>query len=170
MGAGERLAQHPHDRDHAGDGRLEAEQHAALAGERPQLLAVTREQLLVCRHDVATGFERAPHVLAGGVDAADQLDDQLRALEDVVEVTARARQHPDDLGPAPAQALERVGTLGEQLIEGAADGAVAEQADAKGGHRPQTSRAWRSSSVSRRTTTRAVPSLAKITGARGTPL
>jgi hypothetical protein len=170
VGAGERVAQHAHDRHDAGDRRLEAEQHRVLAGERPQLLAVAGEQLLIGGDDVAAGAQRAAHVLAGRVDTADQLDDQIGLLEDLGEVALGARQHACDRRAPAADPLDRVGALGKQRLEGAADGAVAEQADAQGGHRAQTSRACRSSRVSRRTTTRASPSLAKITGARGTPL
>ena len=55
----------------------------------PQLLAVAREQLLVGASRRGGPRDRAPHVLARRVDAADQLDDQLRALEDLLEVAAR---------------------------------------------------------------------------------
>ena len=96
---GQRLLQHADHRHHAGHRALEAQLHLVLARDRPQLLAVLGEQLLVGRHDVLAGAHRAQHVLARRLDAADQLDDQVGALEDLVEVAARARQHA---GRAPA--------------------------------------------------------------------
>ena len=51
--------------------------------------------------------------------------------EDLLEVAAAAREHADDHRPAAVEALDLVGALGEQLVERGADGAVAEQADAK---------------------------------------
>jgi hypothetical protein len=82
---GERFAQHAHDRDHACNGRLESQQHAALACQRPQLLAVAGEQLLVGGDHVLARAERAKHILASRFDPADQLDDQIRAVEDLRE-------------------------------------------------------------------------------------
>ena len=167
---GERLPQHPDHRHDAGDSRLEAERQAALTRQCPELVAVTREQLFVRGDNVAPGLQRAADVVERLIDAADQLDDQIGALEDLLEVAARTRQHTTDLRLAPGQLRDALATLGEQLLEGAADGAVAEQADPQRAHTGYASRAWRSSSVSRRTTTRASPSLAKTTGGRGTPL
>ena len=196
--ARERLAQHADDGHDAGDRRLEAEVHSMLARERPQLLAVAREQLLVGGDDVAPALERAPHVLARVVDAADQLDDEVGALEDLVEIAGAPREHADQLGRPPGQPLDLPGALPEQPLECRADRAVPEQPDPErvhpdlpaGGacppgdrcmHRPRvgtcadprhtlTSRECRSWKVSRRMTTRASPSRQKITGGRGTPL
>ena len=92
MRAGQRLLDDADDRDDAGHGALEAQLHAVLARGRPQLLAVRGQQLLVGGDDVPAGAHRAQHVLARGLEAADQLDDQLRALEDLLEVAARARE------------------------------------------------------------------------------
>ena len=78
----------------------------AAAGGVEDLLAVLGEQLLVRGHDVAAGVERAQHVVARGVDAAHQLDDQVAALEDVVEVAAAAGQDAGDLGPAADLGLD----------------------------------------------------------------
>ena len=83
--------QHADDRHDAGDRRLEAQLHAVLARARPQLLAVLAEQLLVGGHDVLAGAHRAQHVVARGLDAADHLDDQVAAGEDLVEVALAAR-------------------------------------------------------------------------------
>ena len=102
--------------------------------------------------------------------------------EDLLEVAARARQHAADHRPPAVEALDLAGALVEQRRERAADRAVAEQADLERARAtalaapaspraPQpTSRAVRSSKRSRLTTTRASPSLQKITGGRGTPL
>jgi len=133
---GERLLQHADHRHHAGHGALEAQLHAALARRRPQLLAVLGQQQLVGRHHVAPGAHRPQHVVARGVDAAHQLHDQVGALEDVVEVAARARQHPGDLGAQPGDRLDVGGPLRQQPRERGADGAVAEEADAEGLRRP----------------------------------
>ena len=111
---GERLLQHPDHRHDAGDRALEAQLHAVLARARPQLLAVLGEQLLVGRDDVLAGAHRPQHVLARRLDAADQLDDQVRAVEDLVEVAARAREHPAELGPHAGDRHDRVGALGQQ--------------------------------------------------------
>ena len=172
----------------ARDRRLEAEVHAALARQRPQLLAVAREQLLVGGDDVAPGLERAAARSRSAASTPPISSTiELRALEDLVEVAARARQHADDLGRATGQPLDLARALAEQPLERRADGAVPEQADRRASwrrgrrmrrpgigacadprrvHAPagHTSRACRSSSVSRRTTTRASPSLQKITG------
>ncbi len=97
----ERLLQHADDRHDAGDGGLEAQLHLLLAGDRPQLLAVLGEQLLVGGDDVLAGAHRADHVVARRLDPADQLGDQVGAGEDLLEVASGARQHAGDLGPSP---------------------------------------------------------------------
>ena len=132
-GAGERLLQHPDHRDDARDGALEAQLHAGLAGGREQLVAVLGEQLLVGGDDVPAGAHRLEHVAARRLDPADQLDDQIGVLEDLVEVAARARQHTRDLGPQPGDPLDPVGVLDDQLGERAADRAPAEHADPEDG-------------------------------------
>ena len=83
--ARQRLLQHPDDRHDARHGALEAQLHPVLARRRPQLLAVLGEQLLVGRHDVLARPHRPQHVVARRLEAAHQLDDQVRALEDLVE-------------------------------------------------------------------------------------
>ena len=126
------------------------------------------EQLLVGGDDVAARLERAAHVLARRLDAADQLDDQLGALEDLVEVARAARQHAADLGPAAGEALDLVGALLEQLVEGRADGAVAEQADPEAAQR--TSRPSEVLEALAPHDHARLAVAAKITGGRGTPL
>src|SRR3954466_4366793 len=74
---------------------------------------------------------RAQHVVARRVEAAHDLDDEVRALEDVGEVAAAAGQDAADLGAQPGERGDLVGTVFEQPGERAADRAVAEQADAE---------------------------------------
>ena len=91
------------------------------------------------------------------------------AAQDLVEVALLAAEHAGTLGRRPGDLLDHLGALLEQLSEGAAHGPLAEDPDVHGlGH--HSSRASRSSQVSRRTTTLASPSRQKITGGRGTPL
>ena len=54
----------------------------------PQLLAVRREQHLVGRDDVLAGPHRAQDVVARRVEPADQLDDQIGAVQQFFEVPA----------------------------------------------------------------------------------
>ena len=129
--AGQRLLEHADDRHHARHRALEAQLHAVLARRRPQLLAVDREQLLVGRHHVLAGLHRPQHVLARRLEPAHQLDDQVRALEDLLERAARARQHARQLRARAGDRLDRVGALGQQRLERRTDRPVAEQADPK---------------------------------------
>ena len=151
-----------------GDRGLEAELDAVRPRGREELLAVLRDQLLVGGDDVLAGLERAQDVVARRIGAADQLDDDVRAVEDLVEVALRDRRRtPAIRGGAAGNLGDRVGAGLDELGEGAADGSPPQEPDAR---LAQTSRATRSSRVSRRTTTRASPSFAKITGGRGMPL
>ena len=100
VGGRERLLQHADDGHDAGHGRLEAQLDAVLAGARPQLLAVLAEQLLVGGDDVAPGGHRAQDVVARGLEAAHDLDDEVGALEDVLELAAAAREHAAELAGA----------------------------------------------------------------------
>ena len=93
MRRGQRLLQHPDDGHDAGDRGLEAQLDPVRARRGPQLLAVLGEQLLVGGDDVLAGRHRAQHVVARGIEAAHDLDDEVRRGEDVVERAARARQH-----------------------------------------------------------------------------
>ena len=130
--AGQRLLEHADDRHDARHRALEAQLHAVLARRRPQLLAVVGEQLLVGRDDVLARPHRPQHVLARRLEPAHQLDDQVRALEDLLERRrASASARPTSSGRAPVIALDRVGALGQQRLERRADRAVAEQADPK---------------------------------------
>ncbi len=129
MCAGERLAQHPDDWDDACHGSLEAQLHPARTRRIEQLLAVLGEQLLVGRDDMLAGLQRSEHVFARRLDPADQLDDQVRGLEDLGEIAfaggERLAQHRQTTG----EPLDVLGTLSQQRGEGRADGAEAEQAD-----------------------------------------
>ena len=160
---------HPDHRHHPGHGRLEAELNAGLAGRVEQLVTELRDQLLVRSDHVPARPQRPQYVLPRRFGAADQLDDDLRGLEDGVEIALGAAQHTRDLGPPPGGGLDRVGALRKQPVECISDGAAAKEPDAdRVGH--SMSLPVRSSYVSRRTTARASPSLQNTTGGRGTPL
>ncbi len=75
--AGQRLAQRPHQRDATGDGRLEQEVDARALGRLEELLAEVGEQLLVRGDDGLAGLQRLDDQLAGGLDPADHLDDDV---------------------------------------------------------------------------------------------
>ena len=62
-----------------------------------QLLAVLGEQLLVRGDDISARAQRGEQVLARRFEAADHLDDQLGAGEDLLEAPARARENAGDL-------------------------------------------------------------------------
>ena len=150
-----------------GHRRLEPKLDAGLAGRVEELVAVLRHQLLVRRHHVLAGLERAQHVIARRVRAPDQLDDDVGAGQDLVEVPLGPAQDPADLGAAPGDLRHRVGPLGHEVGERAPRRCP----DPGDQFAPaQTSRLTRSSQVSRRTTMRASPSLQKITGGRAMPL
>ena len=131
MRAGQRLLQDPHNGDDAADRGLEAQLHAVLARDRPQLLAVLGQQLLVGGDDVLAGGHRAHHVLACRLQPAHQLHHQVGVVEDVVEVAFAAAQDAGDLGTQAGDVGDVVGALRDEVGERAADGAAAEQADAE---------------------------------------
>ena len=85
MRRGQRLLQHADDRHDARHRGLEAQLDAVLARRRPQLLAVLGEQLLVGGDDVLAGRHGAQDVVARRIEAAHDLDDEVRRGEDVVE-------------------------------------------------------------------------------------
>ena len=80
----ERLAQHLDHGDRGAHRSLEAELHAARRRGLEQLGAAAGDELLVRRHDGATGAEQLEHVAAGRVDAAHHLGHDLdrRVVED----------------------------------------------------------------------------------------
>ena len=117
VGGGERLLEHADHRHDAGHRALEAQLHAVLARARPQLLAVLGEQLLVGRHDVLAGAHRAQHVLARRLDPADQLDDQVRALEDLPRSRRASGSARRSARAQAGGGGDRVRALGEQPLE-----------------------------------------------------
>ena len=129
---GERLLEHADDRHHARHRGLEAQLHAVLARRGPQLLAVLGQQLLVGGDNVLAGRHRAQDVVARRIEAAHDLDHEVRQAEDLVEVAPRAREHARERRPQPGDGLDLPRPRLQQLGEGRADGAVAEQADAEG--------------------------------------
>jgi hypothetical protein len=90
---------------------------------------VEGEQLLVRGDDVAPGAHRAQDVVARRLDAADHLDDEVGALDDLLEGPARAREDARQLGPQPGGQLDLLGARLQQRGERRPDGAVPEQAD-----------------------------------------
>ena len=123
------------------------------------------------------GAHRAQHVVARRFDAADQLDDQIGALEDLLEVAARLRvSTPRDLGPRPVERSIVVGALARaarrrprRRCRARAGRSQARQAglpiggtDRRAGPVDIAASGRRRSRA--RTTTRASPSRQKITG------
>jgi len=76
----------------------------------------------------AQGGEDVPQRRVG---AADGLDDQVAALEDVAEVATAAGQNPADLRPRADLGGDRVRTRLEQLDERRPDRAAAQDADSE---------------------------------------
>ena len=171
----QRLAQRAQQRDRAGDRRLVVEVGAALGGRVVQRRAVLGEQRLVGGDHALAGPQRLDQPGAGRLDAADHLDHHVDvvALDQAERVGGEQRRVDRQVaavaaGPAHGDAdeLQRgadpggqvVGLLVQQPDHLGADGAAAEQAPAgpaisQSTH--PTSNASRSSSVSRRTITRA---------------
>ena len=87
-GPSQRLLQHTNDGHDAGHSALETKLYAGVTRDLEQLIAVLREQLLVGGDDMPAGTHRLQHVAPGRLDPADQLDDQIRAIQDRLEVTA----------------------------------------------------------------------------------
>ena len=139
----EALLDHPHDRDHPGDGGLEAQLDPGLARGREQLLAVLGEQLLVGGDHRAAG-RAAPSSTYSRAGSVPPISSTIRSERSRISAKSPSLRvsTPADLGPPPGRGLDRVGALGEQVGEGPADRAPAQQPDAD---RAQTSRAVRSS-------------------------
>ena len=100
--AAKALAQGTDDGDAAGHGRLEQQVDTCVVADAEQLGADVGQQLLVGRDDRLAGAQRRGDELAGRLDAADDLDDQVdRRIRDhrvgvagqhaVGEVARRAR-------------------------------------------------------------------------------
>ena len=73
----QRLAERPDDRDAARDGGLEEQVDPGALGGLEELGAVLGEQLLVAGDDRLAGLEGGEDEVAGGLDAADELDDEV---------------------------------------------------------------------------------------------
>ena len=86
------------------------------------------EQLLVGGHDRLAGVQCRQYVLAGGVGAAHQLDDDVGAGEDLLEVALGSGQDAAEFEALAGGAFDRSGAVIEQFGEGTADGAASEQA------------------------------------------
>ena len=135
-----------HERDAAGDGGLEQQVDAVAVGGLEQLDADVGEQLLVGRDDRLAAGEGGGDQLAGRLDAADHLDDEVDVGvgDDVVGVAGEdaggeldvavagevAHGDPGDLEAHAGAGLDLLGLLGDQADERAADVAAAEHADA----------------------------------------
>src|SRR5205814_7955638 len=74
---GEALGECPDDRHPAGDGGLEADGPAGLAGGVEDGRAVLGQQRLVGGDDVLAGGQGVEHDLPGDAGATDQLDDDV---------------------------------------------------------------------------------------------
>ena len=73
--------------------------------------------------------KRPGDVVAGRVDAADQLDDDVAGGEDLVEVPLLAAEDAGHLGAAAGDLGDHLCPIGEQLLERCADRPFAEDAD-----------------------------------------
>src|SRR4029450_4166236 len=129
----EALLHDPDHRDRPRHGGLEAELGAPLARRRHQLRAVLGEQPLVGGPPMPAVLERPGDVLQRGLHAADQLDDDLAARQDPVEVSALAAEDAAHPGPPPRALRAHARALLEQPAEGAPDGTPPENADVDGG-------------------------------------
>src|SRR5690606_7085198 len=141
---GEGLAHPAHDGDGAGDGGLEVEVDAALLGGLVELGAVGGEQGLVRGDDSRAGLDRLEDEAAGRLDAAHELDDEVRAADEagrvggeqpgVDDVGTGHGGVPDrdahDLEPGPGPRGEVVGLLGQQPHHLGPDGPAPEHGDA----------------------------------------
>ena len=75
--ARERTTQHAHDRDGSSHCSLEVEVHAGVIGSFGQLVRMSSHQRLVRGNHRLTGIQRGQHELAGKIDTANDLDDQV---------------------------------------------------------------------------------------------
>ena len=121
----------------ARDGGSKGQAHAFLASQSEKLGAVQRDELLVGGDDGLAGLQGAAHQLLGGVEAADQLGDNVHVgrVENVVEAfrPLRVRWSPGDALAGDA-AVADVGqlqlrnfALTEQAAHRRADSAEADQ-------------------------------------------
>ena len=144
--AGQGLAQRTQQRDRAGHRGLVVEVDAGVLRRGVQGGAVLGEERLVGGDDRGTVLHGAQDERPGGLDAADDLDDDVGAGDEVVgvgreqrgveaEVAAvaagAAHGDADDVHRAADPGREVVAVLGEQPGHGGAHDAAAEQRDAQ---------------------------------------
>ena len=149
---GERFLQHAHDRDGGAGRGLVAELRPAAVGGALQLGAMARQQLLVGRDDRDAALEQLAQVPERRLDAAHDLGHDLdrRVVADVLEAIREqsrsgalalprgvADECPHNPHGSARDTLDDVRALAQQAVDGGADGAVSEQADAErfAGHR-----------------------------------
>ena len=140
----------------AGNGGLEGNGSTMFASGVEDFPAMNGKQRLVGRHDVLARRQQGQHRLAGPVDAADQLGDDLdgRIAQDLLQIggeqVARQRDGPllvdvahDDPPQLQASAGpggQAVGLLEQQASHATADSSAAEQGYAQGFLRDDHSR------------------------------
>ena len=143
--APEALAQHPHERDPAGDRGFEQQVDVAFVGRCEQLGADVGEQLLVGRHDRLAGPQRRDDQPPRRLDPTDHLDHEVDvgvdddavcvAGEDAIgELDIALSRHvadrdPRDLEPHTGSRLDRIGLPRDELHQRGADVAAAEHTD-----------------------------------------
>jgi len=128
------------------DAGLEPQLHAVSLGCAEQLVAVLGQQLLVGGHHRLAGSEQGQHVLTGRLDAAHHLSHHgdggivaepcevgcqyaFRRVGVAGGIAYQRRGHLDRLA---GDALDRLGAVPQQPVDGGADGAVSEQSDPDG--------------------------------------
>ena len=140
--ADERFAQGAHNRDRAAHGRFEVDVDVVVFGRLVQFRAVLGEQRLVGGHDGRAVLHRLKHERAGHTRAADQLDDDVRVLDDGHRVGSQQRlldprkidflrveaRHSGQFDRAPDALRELVLLLHEQTCGLRADGPCPQQA------------------------------------------
>ena len=184
--ASQRFPQRAQQRDGAGHGGLVVQVSAVFAGRAVDLRAVLGEQGLVRGDHRLPALERGQHQRPGRLDPADHLDHDVDVRPAHQRVGVRGEQGPvDPLGPAVPDPPHRdprelqpgadpqgqvIGLFGQQPGHLRPDDPAPEQGHLQGraGSGHPTSRLSRSSIVSRRTMTRASPSLTATTAGRGT--
>ena len=169
LGRREALLDHPDHRHHAGHRRLEAKLHARVAGGVEELVPVLGDQLLVRGHHVAPGPQRSQARSRAPGRCRRSARRRSPSRPGCGRSRPRVRRStPTISGRRPEDAAIASARFDDQVAEGRAD--RAQRPGARSARPQSASRATRSSQVSRRTTTRASPSLQKTTGGRGTPL
>ncbi len=128
--ARERLTQRPHDRDRTGDRGLVVEVAAGLLGRLEQRRAVLGQQCLVGADDARAVLQRGQDQRAGGLDAADDLDDEVDVCAarethrvggqqslgylDLAHGVESAYGDTDQIHPRPDPGSQVVGLVGQQ--------------------------------------------------------